>query len=112
MNKYQKALNFVKAFCPDIIDMTDGNQYHIDVLQELVDRAKPMKLYTVRNITNKICPSCHLIFSIDELGRYEKNRYCHNCGQKLDWEDENQLNALDEQFADSLEMLDKLSAIK
>ena len=93
MNKYQEQLNqIIKEYYQlgDIIhDLYKYADYpdniKCDLLKELVDKATPKKLHKKANLTNKICPTCYLIFSLDKYDRHEKNNHCHNCGQALDW---------------------------
>lgn len=59
----------------------------IDILQELVDRATPIKPIKseeqdIRYVTKYECPNCHQYFT----GRISK--YCYHCGQALDWGEE------------------------
>ena len=96
MNKYQQAL-----------DRMEENYYNndtsfgamknfkkdVETLQELVDKATPTKpsywgdgydyegniIYDVYD-----CPKCGESYEID----YEKYKYCPNCGQAIDWSDE------------------------
>lgn len=92
MNKYQEALELLKEYRIGVeLNVVDKINYNarlekiIDLLQELVDKATPKKLYTKSNMTNKICPSCHLIFGLDKHDRYEEHKHCPNCSQAIDW---------------------------
>nr|DAZ41388.1 MAG TPA: protein of unknown function (DUF1922) [Caudoviricetes sp.] len=115
MSKYQLALdNFVKDTCKsgnccrecDIEYMCNcETRWHIDVLQELVDRATPIKpaiwgdgyddegnlIYDMYD-----CPNCGKTYEID----YDDYKCCPNCGQVIDWSDNNILpDDVDEQSA-------------
>lgn len=81
-NKYQLALNY-------LID-------NVGMLQELVDKSKPMKIiYEADGYADgelcydtAICQNCGRHFE-----RYydEHANYCPTCGQRLDWEDEEEV---------------------
>lgn len=88
VNKYQESLHFLRNE-----DLTNiGNDkiellyFHLDNIEELVDKATPIKpiiIPTDRNILIFECPKCrqrtHTNFPRD---------YCGECGQKLDWSEE------------------------
>lgn len=111
MNKYQEALDDLSY--PDInspcygakcgeTDCGDCNiKRDILTLKELVDKATPLKpqkecVQYVVDGTYYSCPCCgYLIdkFCIMQDNNYKKivittSRYCSNCGQALDWSDE------------------------
>lgn len=120
MNKYQEALDCVfntiyghKAFYKELKQFREKHkQYPEDALQELVDieteyrelkdKATPMRpknYYTtlykeVDQKTYFACPIC--MFSPvgcmnDDVGRLEQSdSYCANCGQALDWSEEDE----------------------
>ena len=73
MNKYQEALDW-------LMDGNDSCGTEWDLLQELVDKATPMKPTPyIKNIGT--CKSCE-----DSVHRLDN--YCPNCGQKIDWSEE------------------------
>ena len=41
-----------------------------------------------KKVTKSVCPSCHRIF-LFRHGEKRKGDYCDNCGQALDWSDNN-----------------------
>lgn len=108
MNKYEEALNFFRSIacqCEETCDNCDINlncdfQNRIDkqykVLKELVEIATPkrpvIKYEYVIDGKYHCCPVCgHLILE-DKLVHCacneflkEKNAYCSNCGQAIDW---------------------------
>lgn len=84
MSKYQTALNLLKGWARN-----DRNAYipkHLEninnranVLQELVDKAKPKKLlYSEEYISFSHCPNCKKVVPI-------RGDYCPHCGQAIDW---------------------------
>ena len=104
MSKHQKALDNVKI-APSFMGGNDEYRRHLDsaapflkdiaILQELVDKEKPMKPITTEYFTKRydahnsyvfpiyMCSICNESFSDDSP------KYCPGCGQKLDWSDEN-----------------------
>jgi len=93
MNKYQEALN-------KIINMGDKdlyNEHHLewaDTLQELVDKATPKKPKRDRLYYNCCDGECDKTFiyycSVCNVGSVEDMKYCPDCGQALDWSDEDE----------------------
>lgn len=109
MNKYQAALNNVKI-APSFMGGNDEYRRHLDssvpflkdiaILQELVDKETPMKPianklpYEVHDgeIVTKYyeynCPKCNVVLTKKWRHVYIRaDKYCPNCGQKLDWSD-------------------------
>jgi transcription initiation factor IIE alpha subunit len=84
MNKYQEAFDYYwKVYNEHHLGMLA--RHYIDILQELVDKATPKK--TIRFIDKFYvspykCPVCKTI----PHTVYQK--YCDECGQALDWSDE------------------------
>lgn len=92
MNKYQEALDRVKT------TMSDGKSVYksytdsysiffkdIATLQELVDKATPKKPVRFKDkfyISPPKCPVCKTI------PHTCTQKYCDECGQALDWEQE------------------------
>ena len=95
-NKYQEAFKRLKN------DIERGNcdynvEPYLNILQELVDKETPMKViekyaHKERDYLNECsfvyteviignCPNCW-----EDIN--ENYTYCPNCGQKLDWSDE------------------------
>lgn len=82
MNKYQEALDYAKKHLDSKQDLEK-----VGVLQELVDRATPKKakpMYLPLVFTPYRCPCCGALVR-SEIGKFN---YCHNCGQAIDWSDE------------------------
>lgn len=77
MSKYQEALNFLDFYC----EIRHVEQQ--DLLQELIDRETPKKpielINDERSTTHNCCPKCEVEVDF---------RYCSDCGQRLDWSDE------------------------
>lgn len=85
MNKYQKALN--ETIGTDY-EYVRGQYKNIDLLQELVDKSTPMKpsLASTTNVQGLAfrkytCPHC-------AGAMFNKLNYCYDCGQKLDWSED------------------------
>lgn len=98
-SKYQEALDRVKEIyiylCDEFnlkksaVKMNDD----IEVLQELVDKAVPKKPFYEADGYDEngeliydtwICPNCNHYYEVD----YDDYDYCPNCGQVIDWSDE------------------------
>lgn len=94
MNKYQKALDYLTFPIKSILmsSRCGGKtltQEQIDLLQELVDKATPIKpiviyddelgQYGEKIAIEEYCPICK-----EELHNVG-GAYCHGCGQKIDW---------------------------
>lgn len=111
MKKYQEALveilfsasklNDHIYGCDDVFDeYVDLIISNANSLQELVDKEKPMKVGKIQplvveediknygNARFNLCPKCKRIVHPFHLSDYSKIKYCENCGQKLDWSDE------------------------
>ena len=65
------------------------------LLQELVDKAVPKKPFYEADGYDEngeliydtwICPNCHHYYEVD----YDDYDYCPNCGQAIDWSDEDE----------------------
>lgn len=93
MNKYQEALNNLK----NMGDKDLYNERHLEwagTLQELVYKATPKKpIIQGLSVAIHTCPVCdkELIVTNDEIVIYKtKTNYCDNCGQRLDWSENNE----------------------
>ena len=75
-NKYQEALNFLDWHCEV------AHTKHQDLLQELVDKETPMKPMNryKADFGRRGCFKCEGLVSY-------KMAYCPDCGQKIDWSD-------------------------
>lgn len=98
MNKYQEAVITVKEqfkSCYDFlylkIPLKVLNQ--LKLLQELVDKQEPKKvkkkLKAISPIHDIVVGTC---LNCGEEDLKANCNYCSNCGQKLDWEVENETN--------------------
>lgn len=76
MNKYQVVLNwFVDLLRRDVVAKQNAK-----ILQELVDKETPMKLLKSQFDGYRECGNCY-------GGYLERTfNFCHQCGQKLDWD--------------------------
>lgn len=89
-SKYQEALDILHGFANgNLIRETtcdyqrDKNDEYKDTLQELVDKATDKKPMHIKLIDEYRCKNCG--FTV--IRSLEKMKYCHNCGQKIDWSD-------------------------
>lgn len=88
MNKYQKAFEKVKEACASF-DTVD----ELITLKELVDKAtpkKPIVKYDNFGDGTLCCPNCNQsIVNVWSKRKY-RPKYCHYCGQALDWSEEDE----------------------
>lgn len=110
MNKYQEALITVSKSCKSLAmefsfsKICDTDKKALNILKELVDKETPKKviketIYDAYDCNDrsigfeyeiKNCPNCNLdLVNETEDRDFEDWDYCPNCGQKLDWSDEN-----------------------
>ena len=89
MNEYQEALNRIKKYC--CVNTGSMLEDDLKTLQELVDKETPKKVKVCsfvnakgKHIDEYYCGSCD--HYIDRI-KYEN--HCFNCGQALDWGDDN-----------------------
>lgn len=89
MSKYQEALDNVYNELRRRPCVLDSRLLKTSrpTLQELVDRAKPHKPEN-----SYYCPNCKKDF-LKSLSGFEK--YCCDCGQALDWKEDEQTNSSD-----------------
>ena len=93
MNKYQEAHGCLwSLFKYEPIEMIDEERKEylkcLDTLKELVEKASPMKVEKQENLyyvnDTWMCPTCGKMFEIGD----DTYTYCPDCGQKLDWSEE------------------------
>ena len=95
MNKYQEALEFLRS--EDVTawgnDKLEILYFHLDNIEELVEKATPKKPnYEADGYDENgeliydtwICPNCDKKYEVD----YDEYDHCPNCGQVIDWSDE------------------------
>lgn len=53
-----------------------------EAFEKLLEKDTPQKVEigTSKDFKYPICPNCKV-----ELNEYYKNKYCKDCGQRLDW---------------------------
>ena len=83
MNKYQEAFVKIKYITNYDIRAFDDNNEEIKLIQELVDKATPKK--PIDNSWSFSCPNCENLEVINNGVGY---KYCKNCGQALDWSED------------------------
>ncbi|RHM59667.1 hypothetical protein [Coprobacillus sp. AF33-1AC] len=92
MNKYQEALDFLQEECRTI--KKGEAKQHIKTLQELVDKATPIK--PIKIIKRKLfkdgidmtlaeCPECNAVL-------VKPQSICMKCHQKIKWEKGERIN--------------------
>lgn len=96
LNKYQIAMNVVRER-PKMSGFSSQNtdDIHLSILQELVEKAVPKKII-IKDIKGSYikfriyCPTCGKIVdrTNNPYGNMLDIKYCDQCGQKLDWSDE------------------------
>lgn len=67
-----------------------GIQIDKEELQRLIDKATPKK--PIQTVFNAFCPNCKEAlgkqFAIDGINGIMCRQYCSNCGQALDWSED------------------------
>ena len=100
VNKYQEALDRVlnhvnlkvvindEHGLPKIWRDNQGYQ-DLELMQKLVDKETPMKLTNIRPCVSEegvVWGNCKCGNEIDYIKYLRDVNYCSNCGQKLDWD--------------------------
>ncbi len=95
MNKYQEALKWFKSIFREIgteqyyenlgLRFGQGLNESIETIEELVDKETPMKTIFSKELGVTTCGSCkkYLVSSNNWIPKY-----CSECGQKIDWGNE------------------------
>lgn len=91
MNEIVKRLrrlskNLKRMKCFDHIEQLDKD---IDEIEKILDKATPKKakpMYIPLVLTPYRCPCCSTLVKSE----IEEFNYCHNCGQAIDWSDEDE----------------------
>lgn len=63
----------------------------LEVAIQALEKQVPKKVESFNNLNETRCPECRFVFGYSiELGEYdgEYYNYCVDCGQKLDWGNE------------------------
>ena len=88
-NKYQEALNHISELAEYTRSESSVKPYK-DKLQELVDKEISVKPITLEPCHYE-CSKCYsTILPIGHKRTWYKqfNKYCPNCGQRIDWSEE------------------------
>ena len=80
MNKYEKAFKEITRFHSEKAHQQTSHS----LLKELVERATPKKVIKKWE-TDYRCPICNEMI----VEHVAKVKYCEDCGQALDWTDNN-----------------------
>lgn len=88
MNKFEEALTFLRS--EDLTALDNANlellYFHLDNIEELVDKATPKKPIIIPNNMNLLayrCPVC-----VKRTYTNFRRNYCSECGQALDWSED------------------------
>lgn len=95
MNKYQEALNNLVGYRTGFRGGKTIIQEYINILQELVDKATPKKLKSKTDKDGRlllVCPNCGDVYMKfwSDVETISCRKHCDECGQALDWSDENE----------------------
>lgn len=82
MSEYQEPLHTLLRFAQNDPDVKWVLIHEYNLLQELVDKEIPTKP-NFNEFSHTECSICNV-----ELYKSNGDRYCSNCGQKIDWSDE------------------------
>lgn len=87
--KPREALDHIKQRIQVNIDCINETNEALHVIQNLVDKSTPQKPMSEGQDEQDyiLCPSCkNPVGAVDDyLGENKSNKFCHNCGQALDW---------------------------
>jgi len=84
----QESLDLLALFARKYVSQEDDDDlFEVprecrDKLQELVDRATPMKIRVITNIGGYLVPLC------PKCDEEVENAFCGICGQELDWSED------------------------
>ncbi|QIK70858.1 hypothetical protein G7062_11375 [Erysipelothrix sp. HDW6C] len=102
-NGYQEALDTIIKFCLSVpangqgeeMGFTEDFDFDHDacetecsLLQKLVDKETPMNPNFEEDTCTKSCPKCNGWSIMDYNYTMRAFNYCTDCGQKIDWSDE------------------------
>ena len=63
-------------------------EYPLDYSEAFGTAIEALEKQVAKKVTKSVCPSCNRIF-LFRHGEKIKGDYCDNCGQALDWSDNN-----------------------
>ena len=63
-------------------------EYPLDYSIAFKTAIEALEKQVAKKVTKSVCPSCNRIF-LFRHGEKRKGDYCDNCGQALDWSDNN-----------------------
>ena len=63
-------------------------EYPLDYSVAFETAIEALEKQVAKKVTKSVCPSCKRIF-LFRHGEKRKGDYCDNCGQALDWSDDN-----------------------
>ena len=85
MNEFQKALDYLRWIGGDGY-YKKQREKSFDILQELVDKEKPKKARA--DSVGCYCGNCAYRLGDNNGWTQATVKYCGNCGQALDWSEE------------------------
>lgn len=88
MNKFEEAFFFLRSEDLTALgnDKLELLYFHLDNIEELVDKATPKKPIIIPNNMNLLayrCPVC-----VKKTYTSFRRNYCSECGQALDWSED------------------------
>lgn len=92
MNKYQESLNYIRLMClvnsDDDENITENDKrtiQHLNNIQELVDKATPIKILKSVDENGEPClPRNHGVCPICGFVVEYSDKYCCKCGKRLE----------------------------
>lgn len=83
MNKHERCVKWMN----DVISTNDDEEVFEDAryILELLEKAEPKRPKQLKGYEEYICSECSALVGYDEI----YHGYCPNCGQVIDWSDEN-----------------------
>lgn len=96
MNKYQDTFNHLKSLCSSSDYYKRGSllvplfEKDLALLRELADKETPKKpiKFKYKLLYGWACPHCANDISNNRKRKHQDIKYCPNCGQKLDWSED------------------------
>ena len=85
MNKYHEALDYLRWIGSDGY-YKKKREKSFDILQELIDKETPMKARA--DSVGCYCGNCAYRLGDNNGWTQATVKYCRNCGQALDWSEE------------------------
>lgn len=99
MNEIERAIEILKdsyktaSMCLTSNDCKEHNEA-IDLTINALEKEIPKKIYHhkwvgIDGVPYDLCPNCKTNLCTNGFVPSKKEKYCANCGQKLDWSEQN-----------------------